>query len=397
MTVDGRGLRLDGDPFRFVGANCYYLMQKARDGDFAAVDQVLDDAQGLGVRVIRTWAFYDGPGGFQTSSGVYDDTYLTGLDYVVKGAADRDLKLILPFTNYWSDYGGMPQNVAWDLGISVGAAESQRNEFYYESADSWARYQDTVSRIMNHENALAGDVKYKDDDTIMAWELANEPRASTWANYGTPAADRAAYLNWIEKMSGYVKSLDPDTIVTVGTEGMDTDYGNFGNEQTDFVDDQAFSAVDVAVAHSWPETWSQYYGLTSQAEYMAMLSAQAEDALKVLKKPFVLEEFGYSRDAGGGTTTRDDWFDAYFQTAYDSGAAGAMFWIMYDDDYPDYDGYGVYSWDASTLDLISTWATTFSTFDIDHREQGAIPEPGTVVLLLVALAGAVAVWRRRNC
>ncbi len=390
---NGTALSLDGDPFSFVGANCYYLMEKARNGEYAAVDQVLDEAQGLGLRVVRTWAFYDGAGGLQPSPAVYDDSYLDGLDYVLKGARDRDLKLILPFTNYWADYGGMPQNVAWDLGISLGAAGNDRNEFYYQSSDSWDRYRDSVVHVLERENTLLGGLKYKDDDTVMAWELANEPRASTWAGYGTAAQDRAAYLDWIGQMSAYIKGLDPDTLVTLGTEGMDPRYGSFGNEQTQFIADQAFANIDVAVGHSWPETWSFYYDLETQAEFMAMVAAQADDSLNVLGKPYVLEEFGYPRDSDGGTTLRDDWLNAYFQTAFYGGTSGAMFWTLYDEDYLDYDGYGIYPTDDSTRDLVRYWAQEFAEHPIDDR--AVVPEPAT--WLLTGMALATVLWRRRRC
>ena len=386
VGVAGTKLTLDGAPFRFVGANCYYLMEQARNGNFAAVDEVLDEARAMGLRVIRTWAFYDGHDGLQTAPGVFDDSYLAGLDYVLKGAADRGLKLILPLTNYWSDYGGIPQNVAWDLGLSLAAAEAVRNEFYYDTSPSWSRFQNAVSHVINHVNTLTG-VAYKDDDTVMAWELANEPRASKNYLYGSAASDRAAYLNWVEQMSAYVKSLDPDTLVSLGTEGLDPDYDyvspdNFGWEQTDFVTDQAFASIDFAVAHNWPEHWT-YSGMTLMGQYMQMVSDQGRDAADLLGKPFVLEEFGLSRDPGGTTTSRDAWFDAYFRTAYEAGASGAMFWILYHDAYPDYDGYGVYiPGDASTRAVIEYWA-----------RQYAIPEPAT--LLPVILAVPVILRRRR--
>lgn len=36
-----------------------------------------------------------------------------GLDWLVTEAAARGLRLLLVLTNYWKDYGGMRQYVAW--------------------------------------------------------------------------------------------------------------------------------------------------------------------------------------------------------------------------------------------------------------------------------------------
>jgi mannan endo-1,4-beta-mannosidase len=45
-----------------------------------------------------------------------------GLDWLLAQAAARGLRLLLVLTNYWKDYGGMRQYVAWaaqQLGTQV--------------------------------------------------------------------------------------------------------------------------------------------------------------------------------------------------------------------------------------------------------------------------------------
>src|SRR3954471_12086880 len=46
---------LDGEPFCFVGANNYYLAYKPRP----MVDDVLEGARAMGVKVVRIWGFID--------------------------------------------------------------------------------------------------------------------------------------------------------------------------------------------------------------------------------------------------------------------------------------------------------------------------------------------------
>lgn len=53
---------------------------------------------------------------------------------------------------------------------------------------------------------------YKDDPTIFAWQLINEGRA--------PEKGPAVLQPWIEEMSAFLKSQDPNHMVNGGTEGF---------------------------------------------------------------------------------------------------------------------------------------------------------------------------------
>ena len=124
---------LSDQPFYVAGTNNYYLPYKSN----LMVNAVLDAAQGLGLKVIRTWGFLDigsldgsvlsikppGPkeGVYfhywdpQTAQPAFNDgpAGLEHLDYVVYAAAQRGLRLILPLVNNWQDFGGMDQYVTW--------------------------------------------------------------------------------------------------------------------------------------------------------------------------------------------------------------------------------------------------------------------------------------------
>ena len=53
----------------------------------------------------------------------------------------------------------------------------------------------------------------RDEPAIMAWELMNEPRCS-----GDFSASKLQH--WIERSAEFLKSVDPNHLVTVGTEGF---------------------------------------------------------------------------------------------------------------------------------------------------------------------------------
>ncbi|MBI4587156.1 MAG: cellulase family glycosylhydrolase [Planctomycetes bacterium] len=331
--VERGGFACGGKPFTAAGMNCYYLMvYAASPGLRGAVDEVLGDARQLGATVLRTWAFNDGAGqwnALQTSPGVYDEKVFIGLDYVVKRAGELGLRLVLPLVNNWSDYGGMDQYVEW----SPDAAS--HDDFYTDpSCRQW--YRDHAARVLHRINTFTG-LAYKDDPAIFAWELANEPRAR---------AKGAAVLNaWIAEMAAYLKTLDPNHLVSTGSEGF---YGPSGpahnpaawmaKEGVDFIGGHSSPAIDFASFHAYPDLW----GL-SEEPAVQWVRDHLADARNLLGKPVLLGEFGKKQPV----SLRDRTFAAFYDeliAASEPGiaSAGPLFWILYHDSYPDYDGFGVY-------------------------------------------------------
>jgi len=76
----------------------------------AALLLLQDNAQALGVNVVRTWAFCDGnrAGALQPQAGVYSEATFQALDSVIAQARDRNVRLLLVLTNNWKDYGAPP-------------------------------------------------------------------------------------------------------------------------------------------------------------------------------------------------------------------------------------------------------------------------------------------------
>jgi mannan endo-1,4-beta-mannosidase len=179
VVRQGGDLKLNGHAFKFYGSNNYYLMYKSQ----LMVDDVFADAQAAGFTVLRTWGWLDlAPDGSGKADGVYFQYWdpatghpayndgpdgLQRLDYVLYRARQAGIKLIIPFTNNWGDFGGMDQYVRW-------AGKAYHDDFYTDAQiRGW--YKDWISHVLNRVNTLTG-VAYKDDPTVMTWELANEPR-----------------------------------------------------------------------------------------------------------------------------------------------------------------------------------------------------------------------------
>jgi len=110
------------------------------------------------------------------------------------------------------DYGTGPQ------GEEIRKYEVERHALFFSDADAKAMYKNNAKYILNRVNTVNGRA-YKDDPTIIAWNLINEPRCETWlkpANDNCPQRMQA----WLEEMAAFVRSQDANHMITVGSEGF---------------------------------------------------------------------------------------------------------------------------------------------------------------------------------
>ena len=355
ITVRGDEFFRDGAPWRFVGFNNYYMMEKARWAETRhMVDEVLDKAAALGMTVMRTWAFDDTPKGLQVAPGIFNEEAFRALDYVVAEAGRKGVYLLLALTNYWSDYGGVESYVKWCTGRD--SLEGLSVSIFYSNPECRQMYARMVRTVLMRRNTITGRL-YKDDPTIMGWDLMNEPR--------NPGGAMGWKLrNWIEEMSTYIKSIAPDQLVTTGMEGFfglstplkmkannpGLDWQYWACQGTDFHSQHDIPTIDFTVAHLYPTDWLPES--CAGDKYCQMLFAQSwTDAhieqAQQLGKPFVLEEFGYATPGQASNADREEYFKLIYaemaEAASDQGGSGTLFWIFSSVDYADYDGYTVYS------------------------------------------------------
>jgi mannan endo-1,4-beta-mannosidase len=349
VTRQGSDLRLDGRTFRFAGSNNYYLMYRSP----AMVDDVLADAAGAGFNVLRTWGFLDigAQDGSNSVHGKENGVYfqywdgtrpayndgadgLQRLDYVLKAAHDAGVRLVIPLTNNWSDFGGIDQYVRWR-----GAAH--HDDFYTDSTiRSW--YKDWISHVLNRVNSLTG-VRYKDDPTVMAWELANEPRCGGSGVYPRSATcTDKTLVGWADDVTRFIHAADGHHLVGVGDEGFlcsDRTSGDWTVNCADGVDSAALAAlpaVDLMSFHLYPDGWGKDAAWGTQ-----WIRTHVQLANRI-RKPSMLGEFGF-KDKATRNVIYKQWTDAAVQ----SGIDGFLYWILsgvQDDgtNYPDYDGFTVY-------------------------------------------------------
>ncbi|KAF6255331.1 glycoside hydrolase superfamily [Scenedesmus sp. NREL 46B-D3] len=331
----------------FMGCNCYYLLTRAADpGCRPMVLQTLDAMQALGFTVVRIWAFNDGPGwmSLQPQAGQFSEQVLAGLDWLLAEAGKRRLQLMMTLTNFWHEFGGMPQYVRWSRGLPDDAAAS--GDDFFSDTGAQQLYLNFVTMLINRVNSISG-VAYRADPVIHSWDLANEPRCEGDASCSRIAA-------FIHAAAAHVKSLDSQHLLTCGLEGFfgvsspDLQRANPYNvtHGTDFVRECSSPHIDFASMHMYADQWRPGAGdeqcSSWSVEWVRAHMAACQQQLG--GKPLVLQEFG-KKPAGPGRTRLFSEMHKLLQQSVATGGVlrAALPWMFAHESYPDYDGYTIYA------------------------------------------------------
>jgi len=330
---------LNNKTFYFTGSNTYYLHYLDTDN---TANEVFGICKKHGFNVLRTWGFMDKA---YEAYHVYYTNFnnvtreidvnegefgLQKLDKVISIAEKHGIRLIIPFTNNWEHYGGMEE---WVRNFGY-----DKHEQFYTVPEIKKSYKKYVKTILNRTNTITGK-KYKDDGTIFAWELANEPRG--WGN-GFPIEKPYStdiLTNWMDEMSTYIKKHDKKHMVSTGEEGFGLAGVDTDNDIYEFADGNDFKRnaglknIDFATIHLYPNYWGFKDFVKEGIQYIV---SHANAAKKELNKPIVMEEFGIWADK------RDEVLPALMQTMVDHDFNGIMYWMLAHDAYPDYDGFTLY-------------------------------------------------------
>jgi len=317
VRVEGTDFLLGERPFRFVGANVAAMHgAKMRD----AMPRLVRSAARDRIRVLRVWALGEAPESDEEWRGRYsfrlgpdgwvEDSFVH-LDRLLAAAREHSLRVIIVLANRWGDYGGLSQYARW-----MGMEPHRRNLLHAELAQvlsdprSRALYRAHAERIVSRVNTVTG-VAYRDDPTIMAWELINE------LNVGTCAAAEAV-RDWVAHMSDFVRGLDPNHLIAAGHIGYHSTLS-----RDSWRDVHALPNIDYADYHVYPQN---VVGVRRPDQLGAFIADHSHLARNVLRKPVVVGEIGFPR-GDAVFADRALWFDGFLRLADRSGTAGVLAWI----------------------------------------------------------------------
>lgn len=379
---NGTQFVLDGKPFYINGWNSYWLLDQAVD-DYTRprVRAMLRASAKMGLTVCRTWAFNDGAyNALQISPGKFDERVFQALDHVIAEARQQGVRLLLSLVNNLQAYGGKTQYVAWAWEEGIGLSSSNDSFFFDPSIRLY--FKNYVKAVLTRKNTITG-IEYRDDPSIFAWEVINEPRCMSDASGDT-------LQDWIEEMTAYVKSIDKKHLLTVGLEGF---YGPTNPKRlnvnpapwaatlgSDFIRNSNISTVDFASVHIYPDHWFKKQEFEAELKYVSKwMRSHIEDGDKELKKPVMFTEFGLSNlNEGFKLAQRDRFYKTIFDIIYKSAkkggsGAGSFAWQFLVGGMERYnDDFGIVPWErSSTYRLITEHSCRLAGLQDGMIEQNA--------------------------
>ncbi|WP_159519204.1 glycoside hydrolase 5 family protein [Sunxiuqinia indica] len=348
----GHQLTVNDDPYYFVGTNYWYgaiLASTGQGGDRARLIKELDMMKQHGITNLRILAGAEGPNNepyrvtpaLQLSPGIYNDTLLDGLDFLMVELGKRKMYAVLFLNNSWEWSGGFSQYLNWsgygDIPYPQIAPHTWP-EFmsfsgqFINCEPCQEKFQNHIRFLLSRTNQYNGK-KYVDDPAIMTWEIANEPRAFSDAN-------KSRFAEWIRETAAFIKSIDPNHLVTTGSEGQ---WGCEGDMEL-FRKIHDDPNIDYLTMHTWPKNWnwldSDHIAETVDTSIVLTKKYMTDhiEVARQLNKPIVLEEFGLPRDhhtfgPDDTTTARDKYYGAAFKLVEKSEQngdvlAGSNFWAF---------------------------------------------------------------------
>ncbi|XP_010260196.1 PREDICTED: mannan endo-1,4-beta-mannosidase 2-like isoform X2 [Nelumbo nucifera] len=382
---NGTHFILDGRPFYVNGWNSYWLMDQAVE-DFSRprVRAMLQAGAKMGLTVCRTWAFNDGAyNALQISPGRFEERVFKALDRVIAEARRHGIKLILSLVNNLQAFGGKTQYVKW--AWEEGVALSSSNDSFFFDPSIRKYFKNYVKAVLTRKNSITG-IEYRNDPTIFAWELINEPRCMT-----DPSGD--TLQDWIEEMSRYVKLIDKNHLLTVGLEGF---YGPRSPEKlsvnpeawasvlgSDFIRNSKISIIDFASVHIYPDQWFKEIELEDKLKFVSKwMTSHIEDGDKMLKKPVMFTEFGLSNTNRNFQPSHREKlyktvYDIIYESARKNGAgAGAFPWQFLVGGMEEYnDDFGIVPWErSSTYRMILEQSCRLAGIGGHDQSKGSLQE-----------------------
>lgn len=261
------------DAFEFLGDSPW------RWPDEFEIADALETVRQMGGQVARTYVISVrrddgdmGPNVHVTGPGQFNEEAFRTLDLVLKIAAEKRIRVIVPLVDNWKWWGGARQYEQF---------RDKPEGAFWTDPQVREDFKQTVSFVVNRRNTLTG-VLYRDDPAIFGWETGNEIDP-------TP--------EWTREMSAYLKQLDPNHLVIDG-ESL---HGVPTHSLTD-------PNIDVVTTHHYPNTNNN----TAESVREAVRQVAG-------RKAYFVGEFGF---------VAIDEAQRMLDAVIEEGGSGALYWSL---------------------------------------------------------------------
>jgi len=311
----GTHLLLDGQPFRYSGANIEWLgLEGYGPHDPSGphyparfeIEDAFATAAEMGARVVRSQTIGDTVGCplcIEPEQGKFNDAAFRSSDYALAVAATHHIRVIISLIGDCATCsgGGIGQFLAWNHASNPQA--------FFTDPAIIAAFERHIDAVLNHRNSITG-VLYRDDPTILAWENCNICGLSTLFSQGN-LGEAAA---WSETIGFHIKQLDHNHLY-LDSSGLFRNYPNIvDNSQTDMVSFEEYPHWDAlfGMPLGFPPTTAETF---------------SQDAAAVTRhgKVFVVNEFGWDRTNWKSAADLQRLLDTM---ANDPNISGDDFWAL---------------------------------------------------------------------
>ncbi len=308
ITVKGTQFFKGSKPYSYIGTNYWYgsLLASKKVGDRKRLLRELDLMKKYGIDNLRI--LVGGDGGkydftvrpaLQYEQGKYNQELLDGLDFLIAEMGKRKMYAVLYLTNNWEWSGGMSQYLEWNGQGAIPIPNIAPNTWpqFMSYTEKFHSCEPCMEALNNHVRFILGRTntytkrKYTEDNTIMAWQVGNEPRTFTPEN-------EEKFTAWLNNIVDLIDSLDKNHLISTGSEGRNSSNDNMET----FERTHQNPNIDYLTMHIWPKNWNWFNANDAEKTLPTTLEnarKYIDEHVKVannLKRPIIIEEFGLPRE-----------------------------------------------------------------------------------------------------
>jgi len=343
--------------------------------------------------------------GVSENNGELDDEYYDKLDRLLSEVGEyknvtNPMRVVIVLSNFWYWTGGLSwylHNASNCTNKSIpcpGVKESFINytEGFFKCKSAMKVIEKLFDNLANRTNKYKNNITYKDDSTIMAWEIVDDPIANNNVN---------EFYNWTEHIASYIKERDKNHLVTIGMAGRENASYYKRLHEIKQIDYMTFSLM--------PMEWN--WNVNELEKKTKEFVNNVLKVSRIVRKPLVMNLFRFPRDdevcsPNSPTKNRDEYYKyvlrLFTEYAEDQFIVGTYFWGWSFDSYPGnetcklwevedpiigdstsmYQGYySIYKTDNSTLEIINNSAHIINNL---HKD---ITIPKYVWMMFAGAAG----------